>query len=65
MKCKDCKYLEFSKSNGSSNRYYCTHPIACKEHLCGAVKLCLCGRGESELKIKTAPKWCPINLKKQ
>ena len=61
LKCKDCEYLIFSEVNGGPNRYYCEHPVACEEKLCGAVKLCLCDRGRSELKVKTAPRWCPVN----
>lgn len=65
MKCKECEFLKFAKGNGDPNRYYCEHPVACKEFLCGAVLVCRAGRvDDAELKIKTVPRWCPINGKK-
>lgn len=64
MKCKDCRYCEYERiGQNKQGRYYCVHPEACEQHLRGAVKLCLCDRGSKELKIKTAPRWCPLNKK--
>lgn len=60
MKCKDCNYLVFSKSNGSPDRYYCKHPVACNKFGCGAVLVCRCDRHSTILKTKTAPRWCPL-----
>ncbi len=65
MKCKDCKYLTFADMhNCNPNRYYCENPIICKERERGAVMICRCERGTSDLKIKTSPRWCPLkNIK--
>lgn len=60
VSCKNCRYCTFEEYKGNPNRYYCIHPVACKEHLCGAVKLCVCDRNSNELKIKKTPKWCPL-----
>ncbi len=61
MKCKDCQYLQFAKSNGNPSRYNCIEPTACKEALVGVRMICRCDRHETELKIKTAPRWCKLN----
>lgn len=63
VKCGICAYLTLAKVNGGSSRYYCKHPVACKEHLCGGVLVSRCDRGSDKLKTKTSPKWCPLRKK--
>lgn len=60
MKCKDCDLKVFEKGNGQPNRYYCQHPKAIAD--VGSRMICRTERHSEELTIKTAPKWCPINL---
>lgn len=60
MKCKECKFCKFAEDKGGCNRYYCTHPTACEKNLCSAVLLCRTDRHDDKLKIKTAPRWCPL-----
>lgn len=59
MNCKDCKYEHFEKHNGNPNRYYCLHPVACKEANAGARMISRTDRHSEERKHKTAPRWCP------
>ena len=62
MKCRNCKYCMFKEDKSGVNRYYCKHPLACKDFNCGGgVIICRTVRHETDLKIKTAPRWCPEN----
>ena len=61
MKCKDCIYCEFEKSNGGPNMYYCVHPTAAQLVCAGARMICRTERGSMEFTIKSAPRWCPLN----
>lgn len=56
MKCSECNHLRFTRYNGRPSRYSCEHP-----ELSGYQKICNCKRGNDELVVKTAPKWCPLN----
>ena len=48
------------KAAGSPNRYYCTHPVAAKMACAWAKMICRTERRSTEITIKTAPKWCPL-----
>lgn len=63
IKCKECKYCEFSEGNGDPNRYYCTHkdsPSRIKG-TAGATLICKTERRAKEFTIKKTPKWCPLS----
>lgn len=57
MKCSECGHEVFEHGNGGPNRYYCKHPEAVSG--IGSWMICRTERYSTDLKIKTAPKWCP------
>lgn len=58
-KCSECPDILFEEYNGSPSRYYCSNSIAIAEVGIGSRKISNCDRGNSLLKIKTSPRWCP------
>lgn len=59
-RCKECKYLNFYQGNGNPSRYYCGHKDSGKAVGCGSRLISRCDRHSSVLKIKNAPRWCPL-----
>lgn len=65
MNCKDCNYKKLEVYSGGMSRYYCTNPDASYARSeCEPTPLISKNKRHStEITIKTAPKWCPINNK--
>lgn len=59
MRCIDCKYKIFQNYSGGVNRYYCNNPEATVG--IGSRLISRTERHSSDLKIKTSPRWCPLN----
>lgn len=66
IRCSECEYKEFASGNGRPNRYYCIHPKArfARSECEPTPMICRTKRHDSELIIKTAPKWCPRKTEK-
>lgn len=60
--CWRCKYMETSMRNCGRNSFYCTHQEAHTETR--AQRRIAQSRAEV-IPIKTAPRWCPLNAKKE
>lgn len=62
IKCSDCSHLipVISKYNNSRSNWYCS--IARTE--CEPNRRIAQAKG-SVIPIKTAPRWCPLNIRKQ
>ena len=61
MRCAECKFKCFGEDKGGVNRYYCTHQTAAASVNASARLIARTKRHETELTIKKAPRWCPIN----
>lgn len=62
IRCKECKWCEFSDGKGRPNRYYCTHPHNpnSMNMVSANTLITKTDRNSMEMKIKQTPKWCPL-----
>ncbi len=61
MKCSECNHCQFAEDKKRGmNRYYCKHRAAAASVNAGARLLARTKRHETELTVKTAPRWCPL-----
>lgn len=63
MRCAECSCCEFAEDKkGGVNRYYCTHKTAAGSVNASARLITRTKRHSTELTVKKAPRWCPINM---
>ena len=60
MKCSECNHCKFAEDKGGVNRYYCTHKKAAASVNASARLITSTKRHDTELTVKTSPRWCPL-----
>lgn len=60
--CKNCNLMAPEIVRNGRNIFYCMHPEAKTECLPRRI---IARSRENEILTKTAPKWCPLNQKKE